>query len=223
MKKFLLLLFIAAPFIALSQAKIAIDTGSITLNHLHPKVTDTLKITAKIKNISSDTLKGYFRLIASVPISRKIRDTGALVTGNLNPGTVMTLIVEKILLKDTFRAGTNVIVVWPTGTVIGFGNIYGDSVQKLVPVAPNAIFVSGNGDQQLRIFPNPAGNEINFYSTSNLQISKISLLNVDGAIILTREAFQQNKLDISSFSPGIYLMNIAFRDGNVYTVRIIKN
>ena len=74
--------------------------------------------------------------------------------------------------------------------------------------------------QQVSIYPNPAHNEI--IVTGN-GLSIITISNTIGQIVQTRKAAAtQERIDISSLPPGIYLVTVTGTDGSRAVSKVIK-
>ncbi len=67
------------------------------------------------------------------------------------------------------------------------------------------------------VYPNPAKDFININSTA--KVSKVSLYNTDGKILLEDNS---TKINLSKLQPGVYLMKIDFADGKAETQKVIK-
>src|ERR1051326_8903414 len=107
MKRVLLIyMLVLTPLLGLAQARLAIDTGTLVIAPLHPRIKDTLKVSAYVKNIGNATFKGYLLLSAKIKISKKAIDSSAPVFDTtLSPGKSRQLNIEHITLNDTFREG----------------------------------------------------------------------------------------------------------------------
>lgn len=70
------------------------------------------------------------------------------------------------------------------------------------------------------ICPNPATNYINFTNNSDAEITHISILNINGQKIIEEE-YNQDAVDISSLTPGVYNILLHSSEG-VYLERMIK-
>ena len=78
-----------------------------------------------------------------------------------------------------------------------------------------------NQNEEIRIYPNPAQNEINILATEN--ISEIRVYSVTGRQVLVRKPISENslRLNIERFTPGIYLLKI-FQNKKVSTLKFVK-
>ncbi len=81
-----------------------------------------------------------------------------------------------------------------------------------VTVRPDATNIAEQDASGLRLFPNPAKNQVTI--TSGNIILKAELIAIDGRIVLVREPFQnQLSLDLQNLEQGIYLVRILDKNG----------
>jgi hypothetical protein len=76
-------------------------------------------------------------------------------------------------------------------------------------------------NNEIRIYPNPAGNEINISATGS--ISEVQVYSVTGKQVLVRKPMSENqlKLNIAPFTPGIYLVKV-IQNNQVSTLKFVK-
>jgi hypothetical protein len=103
---------------------------------------------------------------------------------------------------------------WPTPFSTGGFDLDGVGV----------INVSGTGisgpANQLKVFPNPFENDFTIdFATKQSQF--LTLMGLDGKVILERNASGISTFDLTGCSPGIYLMNI-YTDGGVKSFKMVK-
>ncbi len=70
--------------------------------------------------------------------------------------------------------------------------------------------LSENEDQQLEVslFPNPAKDIINVTINSGITNGDIIIYDVNGKLITSQEFNGSTKIDVSSFSSGIYMIQL---------------
>jgi len=77
-------------------------------------------------------------------------------------------------------------------------------------------------DLNLQLFPNPAKNFVNIQS--NFEIQNLKVVNYVGQVVFDRPVDQMNiQINTSSFSPGMYFVQIQSVDGTVITKRLTIN
>ncbi|WP_312296322.1 peptide-N-glycosidase F-related protein [Chryseobacterium sp.] len=70
----------------------------------------------------------------------------------------------------------------------------------------------------LNIYPNPTADFVNIKSKED--VASISLFSVDGRKLA--ENYRENRIDLSSYTPGVYFLNIVLKGGITFKHKIIK-
>ena len=74
---------------------------------------------------------------------------------------------------------------------------------------------------EIQVFPNPTNDVLNV-SLDKYKIKEISLLDIQGRVILTQSnLLDKNRIDLSNFVAGIYFLNITTFEGTI-NLRIVK-
>ena len=69
-------------------------------------------------------------------------------------------------------------------------------------------------DQDVHLYPNPTSNEIFIHVDKNIDINRVQLLNMTGALVQEKQiGFHTARFDVSSLNPGIYLARIETAQG----------
>jgi hypothetical protein len=81
---------------------------------------------------------------------------------------------------------------------------------------------------QVRVYPNPTSSWIRFEAHSDAPAFGITLSDAQGRILLSQAATalqdQPHTLDLSDYSPGVYLLHLFSQDGKSYqTFSIVKH
>ncbi|XZF16077.1 T9SS type A sorting domain-containing protein [Chitinophagaceae bacterium MMS25-I14] len=74
-------------------------------------------------------------------------------------------------------------------------------------------------EQPITLFPNPAQNEINF--SESIENGTILVTGIDGRSVLTVNNFNGNKIDISNFAAGSYILKMV-SDKHVQNFKFTK-
>ncbi len=83
--------------------------------------------------------------------------------------------------------------------------------------------IQEQGQEQLRVFPDPADDRITIASAREVMRS-VSIIGTDGRTILRRRANDRSVLiDIADLAPGIYLVNARLANGTELHTRFIKH
>ncbi len=104
-----------------------------------------------------------------------------------------------------------------TYTVIGSGTTAcTSSIAIAQNVSPCTNVIDSSPLEGIRVFPNPAGDVLNF---SLYKKTSIRILDVNGKLILQREVKDRDRVDISTLSKGIYFL---YFDKDSEAVKVIK-
>ncbi|MCI3937021.1 T9SS type A sorting domain-containing protein [Chryseobacterium aahli] len=68
------------------------------------------------------------------------------------------------------------------------------------------------------IYPNPTSDFVNIKSKTD--VASMTLFSIDGRKLT--ENFKENKINISSYNTGVYILNIVLKDGTTFKHKIIK-
>lgn len=69
------------------------------------------------------------------------------------------------------------------------------------------------------VFPNPASDIIN---VSDSEISKLEIIDYTGKVLMSKSLKNNNQINISHISDGLYLINLHYNDGKIKTKRFVK-
>jgi len=70
----------------------------------------------------------------------------------------------------------------------------------------------------VNIYPNPTSDFVHIKSKTD--VTSISVFNAEGRKLT--ETYKENRIDLSSYSTGIYFLNIVLKDGTTFKHKIIK-
>lgn len=72
------------------------------------------------------------------------------------------------------------------------------------------------------MYPNPVKNTL-FFDFKGFQVKKLSVLSIVGTSIFEKEILSQdNSVDLSFLSPGVYFMKTTYKDGDTFVSKFIK-
>jgi len=158
----------------------------------------------------------YFALI-----DIKIDSVGFPINTN-NPG------LQKIQYKATDKSGkyafseTRYIMVYPSYSINCGGPGYPtDTTGHSSAIKPNM-----NLDKNIEIYPNPSSGSIYISMKSHLEISSVSIYNINGQIVSHKNAsdlsFSKGQLDITDQPNGIYFARIEMEGGNFVKKLVLR-
>lgn len=70
----------------------------------------------------------------------------------------------------------------------------------------------------INIYPNPTADFVNIRSKED--VASMTLFSMDGRRLT--ETYKENKINLSSYPPGVYFLNIVLKDGTTFKHKIIK-
>ena len=74
-------------------------------------------------------------------------------------------------------------------------------------------------DNQIKLYPNPAKNQLNIEFPDDIQINQIQIFNINGS--LSEQTRAVKNVDISNLTKGVYFIEIQTNKG-VYRKKLIK-
>ncbi len=88
------------------------------------------------------------------------------------------------------------------------------------PTATTGIATTGNTDE-INLYPNPAGNELNIVYNSAADIKTVSIYNMIGTVqnVYKTTADTGTALNLDNLSPGVYLVRLMNSNGDIVTTR----
>jgi uncharacterized delta-60 repeat protein len=81
----------------------------------------------------------------------------------------------------------------------------------------------GNYYNNITLFPNPLNNILNFSYNDSDKVSEILVYDLTGQLVLKSVKIEDNSLNVSDLSKGIYIVKIKTSDNKTFTKKVIKN
>jgi hypothetical protein len=98
-----------------------------------------------------------------------------------------------------------------------------DSIIKQVDMTPNAIHRPKAQNSNLKIYPNPALNNIRLILTQNEPIDHVHIFNSNGQLLALKVQVENaEKIDISELSSGLYSVRVSTKLGNTFSKTFVK-
>jgi hypothetical protein len=149
----------------------------------------------------------------------KFKDAGGLITRTSIQGAAVGTNVDNVQIIGS-TGGTDALP--NTASSVGlFDNliIRASATDTLLGIEPIEI-----NDASFEVYPNPANNFISVSSRLSETITSIAITDMNGRIVKsqTYDNLADVAMNISDLANGMYLMNIASKEGNS-TQKIIKN
>jgi hypothetical protein len=113
------------------------------------------------------------------------------------------------------------------GKIIAAGNFLSyrgypfKNIARIIESNPNSIFEMNERSSYLKLFPNPANNEINI--TTDLDGASIQLYSIVGQLVLESKLNSETKLSLINLSSGSYIYKIVKDNNLIKTEKILIN
>lgn len=72
--------------------------------------------------------------------------------------------------------------------------------------------IQDNSKNQINIYPNPGDGIVSFSGLSPKKRYKLTVRDISGKVVLIKELYSNNSVNLSEFSKGVYLLNISGND-----------
>jgi len=155
--------------------------------------------------------KDYAEEIDSLAFTLKDNYLANNVEYNINGNNYSTSSADTVRVSTTSNEGANKY------SVTAFDEA-GNSSYSEVNFNYNPTGIEEPILEEFKVYPNPAGNIINF---EGIERAKISIYDITGRQ-LEKRVLEGNNMDISKYSSGIYILRAEDSKGKVYTEKIIK-
>ncbi|OYU95483.1 MAG: hypothetical protein CFE21_10085 [Bacteroidetes bacterium B1(2017)] len=87
------------------------------------------------------------------------------------------------------------------------GKTYNSSKSNKANTKTTGLFEPSAYNNWIKLFPNPAQNQVEIEIANNSQAIQLFVLSIEGKLLLNQEG-AQTKLDISSLAPGVYYLGV---------------
>ncbi len=182
---------------------------------------DNLSHTVVVNIAGSTPYTGIVWLLAGVDSSAGMISVDTIGFRNVNQkinDSINFQINETYNNANAYRTGGNVVVIWPVAPALNTADTFRTNVhvKKVVGINENeALYKAFN------IYPNPSSNYIYINKTApEEKVKRVRLFSPRGKLIYNEKL--TSKINISSFSKGIYLFDIELEGGELLHYKIIK-
>ncbi len=182
-----------------------------------------------VAKADSDSLTKGLKIYTYLRINNQkvtSRSKGKVLDRNLRIRSLhneKAIIYDTIILNDSISppaAGTNVIVIWPTGNGVHSTTM---NISHFFLITYTGIEALANPENPVKIYPNPARDLIHFeIQNQDLKLEKVILRNIVGQVIL-EENLRTSELNISSCPPGCYILQLQYSNGSIGTYKLVRN
>ena len=100
---------------------------------------------------------------------------------------------------------------------------YGETEDYCITLDETVGIYNNIGPEVLTLYPNPTGDMLNISKPQGKSFVpfNISILSIDGKLVLFEKNYSRNQLDVSSLHPGVYSLLISEGE-NIYVEKFIK-
>ena len=138
------------------------------------------------------------------------------VTISVNSQSVIQSVNSGSIVVSNSSVSIGEIVVVPVNQSQSSSGIIGIFAQVTNPLEVTHLELS----EKITVYPNPTTATVFFKTNTNLTDEKISIFNLSGQLISQKQITDDNALDLSELSTGVYL--IQFTNKNIKSFKIIK-
>jgi type IX secretion system substrate protein len=171
---------------------------------------------------ANDSLRIFLRNTDTTNLTQPEQVLGSVFIGTLSGNDTITFFIQGYnFTPATYRAGNNIVVVWPK-----IGNITGTTYDSLqldtiyfVPLL--SVNMLSEQNQSFSLFPNPVTDEIRINSDHQNPIEYVRILNNLGQVIMFRRSAGE-PLDVRHFSEGFYFLEVKDQNGTIFRKKFLK-
>ena len=229
MRKALLIicLLAAATQLIMAQARLAVDTVySLPEDTLfyNSGTSDIIIYTVRIVNNGNDAYNGSISLRAyHNGDTSTTEEKDQWVVSNFEVGQVQTVTYQDSIVSNDarYKGGNNIIVIWP----------HSDSPGIQAPdSSSDSIYIDGltaiddplEFSLRVDVWPNPVRGKLNLHFFKDVhKLEHVRIVNHVGQVIQEYKK-PREEVFFDDLSPGMYFINIRYKDGVEGSFRIIK-
>lgn len=120
----------------------------------------------------------------------------------------------------TATAITQVVILWPSGTVDVINNPSINSSLTIIE-GSSPLSLAENSNSKIILYPNPTSTTLSVSNTEMLNIKDISIISTLGKVVKKGKLTNGN-IDVSDLSEGLYVLAIETEDGKKYAESFLK-
>lgn len=114
---------------------------------------------------------------------------------------------------------------WPLGSAGQWNDVSADNeLYFIVELGeePDNSSIDEENSGPVSIYPNPSADYIFIEIKNQTQLSEIQILNTAGNVVYRSTQLEENKIDIRTFAPGVYIIDLELTDGSHITQKVVK-
>lgn len=182
-----------------------------------------IQVTIKNYNANATFTGGLMLKLQSdsLPEDSIILNSGTSYT--IQPNSSINILIQSPYFFNgaNYKAGSNVVVVWPVST-------QGGTVVKYNPYLACVLFLPFVGVNEydrskFDVIPNPSNKFIYLNVPLNLYIKRVRIFNPAGEEVRNYSFDLSNRITVEGLSNGVYFLEAITSDDHVYNAKFIKN
>ena len=197
----------------------AVITGAAPWSYDTHQYPDNTTLIAQVYAMDSPVIEGTFAVGAF--IGKECRGVGKYVDGKLFLAIHGTVGDDKTITFKAYEAITG--KEYDINETISF-----EGQQTGTFAAPYALHLQGAtgiddavGKEGYTVYPRPLRHRM-YVSGASENIKSIQLLSGNGAVVVRQQGYMEEGIDVSNLVPGVYVVAITLKNGEVYYEKVIK-
>lgn len=190
-----------------------------------------------VYDTSSGTCTTYASTVAPITQYGHGSSRCSITGGYFYTGATYPNFANKYFFADYCTAeigyiiGTNSTIVWalnPAGSITTFGEdmngeLYAAVGGTIYKIIDSSLGLNDFNKKGLSFYPNPANTEIFIKNSSETVLSKVSVFDLTGKLVLTKklDSSETPSVTITDLSSGLYLIAIEDVSGNQYQSKLV--
>lgn len=226
---FIFILLLMTWHCASAQVKIRIDKKKSFADSGSLHGDTAVRFYCYITNVGDSSFTG--NLVTHARTSKGIFIIDVLPVADFKPGDTTVLTPTLYFSRSTVSAGSDIIVIWPTGTKAKTLDSFSAPVQvkRYTNTAVNkqdttitVVYSYSNSIEGVKIYPVPAHDKLYLDMQGQDNIKDVKLSDLSGREVLHGWT-GSNSLDLSGLPDGMYLLSLQTNSGKQVIYKIVKS
>lgn len=185
-----------------------------------------LPVGAFLKNYSSSPYNNFIQITGlvdsgGIPVPLVFPPVNYQIPGNDSLFVINHIDFTAGYLGGIFAIGNNTIVIWPILFDPNWNT--GDSLRATVFVMDSIVGVNDLADESsIRCYPVPSSGLLYLTSSSRNLVPESAIIRSSTGEIVFRTNTPLNAIDVSTWSPGVYFIEVTFENGRQGVYKIMR-
>lgn len=174
-----------------------------------------------VKNTGTASFSGV--LTTHLKTDKGVFHINDTTVNSLNPGDSLNVSVPMYFSASAFKTGSNIIIIWPTGT----GAKTVDSAKRQVTLyylangKLTSLFAAAGSDPSLQAYPNPLSGWLYINHPIEESVKDILVYDLTGHQVLMQT--NNDRADLSTLTNGVYFARIRTYSGKEALIKLVKD